>query len=191
MTNVKSAAPSRSVRVSHYVDRATVGQQVVEFRVIGELVDPHKVDQKQPARLVGRGIEAIEIHRLPAVVGAHAYEVALVTYYVDQLELFEEGGNRRKTLADLWSRLDGDAQRRRIVENEAQECMPNRPFDEVGHIEVEGDQVRQQNLPLLIAHREIIPGAVVEVADAGQAHEVAVDDGARHHGDFRPPVAVV
>src|ERR1700677_1373056 len=175
MTNVKSAAPSRSIRVSHYVDRATVGQQVVEFGVIGELVDPHKVDQKQPARIVGRGIEAIEIHRLPSVVGAHAYEVALVTHNVDQLELFEEGGDRRKTLADLWSRLDGDAERGRIVEKEAQEHMPDRPFDEVRYIEVEGDQVRQQNLPLLIAHREIIPGTVVEVTHTGQAHEVAVD----------------
>src|ERR1700681_1062590 len=90
MTDVKSAAPSRGVRVSQDVDRATIGQQVIEFGMIGELVDPPKVDQEQPARIIGRRIEAIEVHRLPSVVGAHAYEVALVTYHVDQIELFEE-----------------------------------------------------------------------------------------------------
>src|SRR5471030_2844393 len=101
MTEVNSAAPSRGVRVSHYVDGATVGQQVIEFGVTGELVDPHKVDLEQPTRIVGRGVEAIEVHWLPSVVGTYAYEVAFVTYNVDQLELFEEGGDRGKTLADL------------------------------------------------------------------------------------------
>src|ERR1700693_4392403 len=118
MTDVKSAAPSRGVCVSHDVDRATIGQQVIEFGMVGELVDPPKVDQEQPARIVGRGIEAIEVHRLPSGGGAQPYEVALVTYHVDHLELFEEGGNRRNTLADLRPGLDGDAQRRRIVQNE-------------------------------------------------------------------------
>ena len=50
------------------------------------MVDPPEVDQEQPARIVGRGIEAIEVRRLPSVVGAHAYEVALVAYH-----LAEEG----------------------------------------------------------------------------------------------------
>ena len=58
------ADPAGGVRVTHDVDRAAVGQQVIELRLIGEFVDPRQVDQKQPARIVGRGIEAIEVHRL-------------------------------------------------------------------------------------------------------------------------------
>jgi hypothetical protein len=43
------------------------GQQVVKLRVLGEFIDPSEVDQKQPARIVRRGIEAIETLRLSAV----------------------------------------------------------------------------------------------------------------------------
>ena len=51
--------------------------------------------------------------------------------------------------------------------------------------------MRQQHLALLIAHREVVPAAVVEVAHAGDAHAVAIDDRPRHHRDFRPPVAIM
>ena len=183
--------PAGGIRVTHDVDRATVGQQVIEFGPIGEFVDPRQVDQEQPARIVGRGIEAIEVHRLPPVVGAHAHEVALVTHHVDQLELLEHGGDGRKTLADLRPRLDGDAQRRRIVENEAQERVSDRPFGKIGHVEIEGFQVRQLHLALLVTHGEIVSAAIVEVADAGEAHAVAIDHRPRHYRDFRPPVAIV
>ena len=51
--------------------------------------------------------------------------------------------------------------------------------------------MRQLHLALLVAHREIVPAAVVEVAHAGEAHAVAVDERPRHHRDFRPPMAIV
>ena len=180
MADVDPALPAGGVRVTHDVDRAAVGQQVIELRPIGEFVDPLQVDQEQPARIVGRGVEAIEVDRLLPVVGAHAHEVVLVAHHVDQLELLEHRGDRRKALADLRPRLDRDAQRRRVVEDETDERVSDRPLHEVGHVEIESDQVRQQHLALLIAHREIIPAAVVEIAHAGDAHAVAVDDGPRH-----------
>ena len=40
MADVESTLPARGVRVAHDVDRAAVGQQVIKFRPIGELVDP-------------------------------------------------------------------------------------------------------------------------------------------------------
>ena len=51
--------------------------------------------------------------------------------------------------------------------------------------------MRQLHLALFVAHREIIPGAVVEIANAGEAHAVAVDECPRHHRDFRPPGTIV
>jgi hypothetical protein len=58
----------------HDVDGAAVAQQV-----IGALVDPRQVDHQQATRIVGRGVEAIEIDWLPSVVATHAHEVTLPT----------------------------------------------------------------------------------------------------------------
>src|SRR5215472_12788121 len=40
MTDIKSPDPAGGVRVAHDVDRATVAQQMVKLRVIGEFIDP-------------------------------------------------------------------------------------------------------------------------------------------------------
>ena len=117
--------------------------------------------------------------------------IALVAYHVDQFKLLEEGGDRREALANLGPGLDGNAQRRRIVENEAHESMSDWPFGKVRYVEIERDQMRQQHVALLVTHREVVPGAVLEIADAGQVHVIAIDRGARHDRDFRSPVAIV
>jgi hypothetical protein len=69
--------------------------------------------------------------------------------------------------------------------------MSDWPLGKVGYVEIERDQVRQQHVALLVTNREVIPGAVLKVADAGQVHVIALDRGARHDGDFRSPVAIV
>jgi hypothetical protein len=83
MAQLEPAAPAGSVRVTYDVDGAAVVQQMIEFGVIGEFVDPRQVDQEQPTRIISRGIEAIEIHWLASVIGANAHDVALVAYHVD------------------------------------------------------------------------------------------------------------
>jgi hypothetical protein len=91
MPDVKPTDPTGGVRITHDVDGATVGQQVIVLRPIGQFVDPCQVDQERPARASsGEGVETIEVHRLVPIVGTHAYEVALVTHHVDELELLEE-----------------------------------------------------------------------------------------------------
>ncbi len=69
--------------------------------------------------------------------------------------------------------------------------VSDRSRSEVGHVEVEPGQMRQQYVTLLVTHREIVAGTVIEIANPGEVHAVAVDKGARHHRDFRPPVAIV
>ena len=104
--------------------------------MFGEFVDPREVDKKQPARILGRGVEAIKIHRLAPVVGPHTYEVALVAHHIDKFELLEQGSHRSKAFPHLGTRLYGDAERRRIVKNEAHEGVTNRSFGKVGYIEI-------------------------------------------------------
>src|SRR6266478_8766600 len=106
MPDIEPADPAGGVRVAHDVDGAAVAQQMIPLRPISEFVDPRQIDQQQQPRIVGRGVEAIEIYGLFAVVGAHAHEVALIPYHVDQLELLEHGGDGGKALANLGPRLN-------------------------------------------------------------------------------------
>src|SRR6516165_11816645 len=89
MADVDPAATTSGVRIAYNVDRAAVGQQVVEFGLVGEFVDSLQIDQEQSARVVGGRVEMIEVHRLTPVVGADADYVALLPYQVDQFKLLE------------------------------------------------------------------------------------------------------
>jgi hypothetical protein len=42
-----------------------------------------------------------------------------------------------------------------------------------------------------MAYREIIPGSMIEVANTGETHAVAVDECPWHHRDFRSPGTIV
>src|SRR5207237_1626043 len=136
-------------------------------------------------------VEAIEIYGLVAIAGAHAHEVALIPYHVDQLELLEHGGDGGKALANLGPRLNRDTQRRGVVKNEAQECVSDQPLAPVGHEEIKRCQMGQPYFALLITHCKVVPAAVVKVADTGDAYAVTIDDNPRHHSQFRPPRAIM
>src|SRR6266446_9583681 len=78
-------------------------------------------------RKCGRG--AVKIDVFPAaVVSPHADDVALVGGDVDQLELPVEAADGGVALADLLARFDGETNRRRVGELEADDgmCDPRR-----------------------------------------------------------------
>jgi hypothetical protein len=50
--DVDAAGPSDRVGIADDVDRATVAEQMVELRMLGELVDPLEVDEQQTARVL-------------------------------------------------------------------------------------------------------------------------------------------
>src|SRR5215831_9018406 len=128
MPAVEPADPAGSVCVPHDVDRAAVSQQMIPLRPFGEFVDAAQIHQQKPPRINVRGIEAIEVYGFVAIVGAHSHEITLVTHHVDQLELLEQGGDGREALTYLRSRLNGDTQRRSVVENKPQKRSPDQPF---------------------------------------------------------------
>src|SRR5262249_25261739 len=149
------------------------------------------IDDQQPTNILARGVEVIEVHRLPAVNRAHAHDVALFAHDVDQLELLEHGGDRLEAPPDLRPRLDGNAKGRGVVEEKTHKSGGYQPLAPVGDVEIQADQVREINLALFVMHREIVPTAVVEIAHAGYADAVAVDESSWHQRDFRPPVPIV
>ena len=53
VADVEPAFSAGSVRISYDVDRAAVAQQVIEFGVVGELVDPIEIDEQQAPCVVG------------------------------------------------------------------------------------------------------------------------------------------
>src|ERR1700722_4090452 len=142
MANIKPAFPTGGICIADDVDGAAVGQQMIKLRLIREFVNPREVDEQQSPRVLSRSVETVEVHGLVAVVGAHRHKVSLLTHHVDQLELLEEGGDGIKAFANLWSRLDGDAQWGRVVEDETHECVADWPLAPVGHVEIQRRQMR-------------------------------------------------
>src|SRR5262249_9512577 len=66
-----------------YGTNVAIGESRFGVSCDSEFVDPGQVDQQQSPRIIGRGIEAIKIYRLLAVVGAHAHEVTLITPHTE------------------------------------------------------------------------------------------------------------
>ena len=156
-----------------------------------EFVDPLEIHEEQPPRGLRRNGQVVEEHFLVAVVGAQADQVALFADDVDEFVLLEHRRQRRIAFVRLGPRLDRDAERRSVVEHEAQERVPDGAFHPERHVEVHAGQMRQRHFALLVARREVVPAPIVEIANAGDAHAVAVDDGVRHHRDVAAPIAVV
>src|SRR5215831_10111594 len=133
----------------------------------------------------------IQINRLFAIIRTHAHEVMLVTDHVNQLELLEEGSERIETLSHFRPRLNGDAQRLGVIEDEAQERVPNWPFAPIRDEKIKAGQVRQLQVAFLIVRRKITQAAIFEISYAGNMHAVAINGRPRHDRDFRAPGPIV
>ena len=133
----------------------------------------------------------VKIDILLPVIGAYTYNVALITYDVDQLELLEERRDWVEAFADLRPCFDGDAERKSVVEIKTQEGVSHGSLFPVGHKEIQRTKMRDEKLAFLVSHCEIIRAAVFEIAKTGDAHSVVVDECPRHHRHLRPPLAIV
>src|SRR5262245_7290278 len=141
MADVEPALPACGIQVAYDVDRAAVAREMLPFWPGGKLVGPVEVDRQQLAYFLHVGVETVKVDGLPAVGCAHRHDVMLIADHVDQLELLEQRGDRIEALAHLRPCLDGDAQRRCVVEDEAHEGVPHQPLGPIGHIEIEPAQV--------------------------------------------------
>src|SRR5204863_8691617 len=79
---------------------------------------------------------------LLAVVCAHADDVALIGHDVDKLELPIESADSRVGLAKLLAGLDGEAERRRVSELEADDGVRDPRRDAVINREIDAGNLR-------------------------------------------------
>src|SRR5215510_8370244 len=102
------ASTTGGIRVTYDVDRAAIGQQMIEFGPIGQFIDALEIDQQQSMHILDRRVEVVKINRFVAVIGTHANDITFVPYYIDQFKLLEERREGIETFAHLWSCLDGN-----------------------------------------------------------------------------------
>src|SRR6516165_2895897 len=133
----------------------------------------------------------VKIYVFLPVIGAYTYNVAFITYDVDQLELLEERGNWVEAFADLRPCFDGDAERKGVVEIKTQEGVSHGSLFPVGHKEIQRSKMRDEKLAFLVLHCEIIPAAVFEIAKTSDVHAVTVDGCPGHYRYLWSPLTIV
>jgi len=191
MADIEIAPATGSIGVTNDVDRADIAQKVLEFRTIGQLVDPFDINLKQASRVFGGRVQTIEINRLVPMDRTHPNELFLVADDINDFELLEHRGQRIEAFADLGPRLDRNAERWRIFEEEAQKRVADRAFSPVGDVEVEAGQTGKSYLSFFITGRKVVTTALLEITHSGEAYDVAVDRDPRHVSDFETPRAIM
>jgi hypothetical protein len=83
VAKIEAAHLAHDPGIAHDLDGATVRQQVIELRLIRELVDAVQVDPEELARPLGRGPDLLKIDVFAAEIGSHAHQIAPIADDVD------------------------------------------------------------------------------------------------------------
>src|SRR2546430_1473927 len=170
---------------------AVGGDGFIPARFVRQSVERMDVFKETFARMRWRNGRTVKIDILPAVVRAQADHVALIGHDVDEYELPVKPADSRVGLAKLLARLDGEAERRRVSELEADDGMrdPGRP--PVIDREVDAGDLRDVHRARLPMRGIVGLGPVVAVAYVVQRYFVALNVRPRFLGHVRLPVAIV
>src|SRR6266404_692984 len=134
---------------------------------------------------------AVKIDVLLAVVCAHSDHVALISHDVDEFELPVEPADRRVSLAKLLARLDGEAERRRVSELEADNGVRDPGRAPVIDREIDAGDLRDVHDARLPMRGVVGLGPVVAVAHVVQRYFVTLNVGPPFLGHVRLPVTTV
>src|SRR5438105_8446148 len=170
---------------------AVGGDGVIPPRFVPQSVERMDVFKETFARVRRRDGGAVKIDILLAVVCAHADHVALIGYDVDEFELPVEPADSRVGLAKLLARLDGEAERRRVSELEADDGMRDPGRAPVIDREIDAGDLRDPYGARLPMRSVVGLGPVVAVAYVVKRYFVALNVGPRFLGHVRLPVAIV
>src|SRR5437763_9702069 len=102
---------------------AVGGDGVIPARFVPQSVERMDVFKETFARVRWRNGRAVKVDIFLAVVCTQADHVAFIGHDVDEFELPVEPTDSRVGLAKLLARLDGEAERRRVSELEADDGM--------------------------------------------------------------------
>src|SRR5947207_13740699 len=143
------------------------------------------------ARVRWRNGRPVKIDILLPVVCAQADHVALIGHDVDKFELPVEPADSRVGLAKLFARLDGEAERRRVSELEADNGVRDPGRAPVIDREVDAGDLRDAHSARLPMRGVVGLGPVVAVAYVVQRYFVALNVGPSFLRHIRLPVAIV
>src|SRR5438876_10228635 len=143
---------------------AVSGDGVIPARFVPQSVERMDVFKETFARVRWRNSRAVKVDILLAVVRAHADHVALIGHDVDEFELPVEPADSRVGLAKLLARLDGEAERRRVSELEADDGMCNPGRAPVIDREVDAGDLRDAHGARLPSRCVVGLGPVIAVA---------------------------
>src|SRR5947208_5685520 len=143
------------------------------------------------ARVLRRNCRMVKIDVLLAVVRAHADHVALIGHDVNEFELPVEAFDSGIGLAKLPARLDGEAERRRVSELEANDGMRDPGRAPVIDREVDAGDLRDAHGARLPLRCVVGLGPVIAVAYIVEGYFVALNVRPRFLSHVRLPVAIV
>src|SRR5205807_2958800 len=138
-----------------------------------------------------RNRRVVKIDILIAVVCAHANHVALIGHDVDEFELPVEAFDSGIGLVKLPARLDGEAERRRVSELEANDGMGDPGRAPVIDREVDTGDLRDAHGARLPMRRVLGLGPVIAVAYIVEGYFIALNVRPRLLSHVRLPVAIV
>ena len=164
---------------------------VIPAWFVAQSIERMDVFKKTFARLRRRNSRAVKIDILLAIVRAQADHVALVGHDVDEFKPPVEPTDRRVALAELLAHLDGETERRRVGELEADDGMRNPGRAPVIDREVDAGDLREAHGARFPMRRVVHLGPVVAVADVVECDFVALNIGPRLLGHIRLPVGIV
>src|SRR6266550_2932275 len=172
--------------------RSAVGRDgVIPARFVPQSIKRMDVFKETLAGARWRNGRAVKVDILLAVVCAQADHVALIGRDVDEFELSVEPTDSRVGLTELLSRLDGEAERRRVSELEAGDGMRDPGRAPVIDRKINAGDLRDPHGTRLPTRCIVGLGPVVAVAYVVQRYFVALNVCPRFLGHVRLPVAIV
>src|SRR3989440_3837220 len=170
---------------------AVRGDGVIPARFVPQSVERMNVFKETLARVRWRNGRAVKIDILLPVVCTHADHVALIGHDVDEFELPVKPADSRVGLAKLLACLNGEAERRRVSELEADDGMRDPGRAPVIDREVDAGDLGDAHGARLPVRGVVGLGAVVTVANIVQGYFVALDLRPRELRDVELPIGFV
>src|SRR5882724_8518442 len=164
---------------------------VIPPRLRSQCIEGTHIFEEPLASSVRRSREVVKVDVLVPIVGTQADHVALISDEVDECILTVEAADSGISLADSLSRLDGEAERRRVCELKTNDGVRNPRRSPVIDCQVDAGDLREPHGARFPVRRVIGVGAIIAIANIVKSKFIAVDVRPCQLRDIRLPVSVI